>query len=273
MACPAPFSSAAKLLRMRFRLRSLLAIVLLFGLGLGWWRDRAQVAMRLDLRERQVRLLQMKMSRRPNLVAASNPHLATSDTLIGFVETASDDEFRKQNWGQFASSEIADQSVVSLANLLGSRSEATRRHAVWLLGQVGRKRRPPTINPVPSLICALYDPSSRVRAEAIYALGGYGRLAREALPHLEKLANCEQAEDALWATRAVKEIDASIDIGPRLRELLLCGKPGVRRTVALLLPDHLPFAEAQEMLLEEYEKETDDATRDVLAQAMNKISE
>src|SRR5262245_10398752 len=209
MARAARWMNVAHLLRMRFRLRSLVAVVLLIGLGLGWWRDRTELATRLDLRQRQVRLMQMQLTRPPTFGRSGNPYLATPDKLIGFLEVAGNDELQKQNWEAFAHSEIADQSVVPLASLLSSRSEATRRHAAWLLGQLGRKRRPPMVDPVPSLICALYDSSPRVRAEAIYALGGHGRLAREALPHLEKIASRDHADEALSATRAVKEIDAS----------------------------------------------------------------
>jgi len=160
-----------------------------------------------------------------------------------------------------------------LTELLRSKRALSRQHAAWLLGQVGRKRKPLPIDPIPSLIAALRDPSPRVRAEVIYAIGGFGRLAERALPDVEKIMEQEQGVDALWATRAAKEIDASKDIRPRLRELLRAGEADVRRNVAQLVPDNFPRDEARQLLIEEYERDTDGDTREILAQAMNKVGE
>jgi HEAT repeat protein len=126
---------------------------------------------------------------------------------------------------------------------------------------------------VPALIALLDDDSDRVRTETSYALGGYGSLARDALPKLQEIMHRGRGADALWATRAVKEIDPATDIGPRLRELFLTGERGVRHNIASWLPEHLPQDEARDLLLAQYQRETDLETREILAQAMNKVKE
>ena len=257
----------------RFRLQTLLLLMVPLAAGLGWWRDRAQLAARLDLRERQVRQLQEENEKlnRPR-VGPSMPYRST-EALITFLKTATEDEFKERTWSLLADSELGLKSVAALAELLKSPKPEVRHHAAWLIGQIGRKRKPPDQAAVPALIALLEDESDRVRAEAIYALGGYGSLAREALPHLQKIMHQEMSSDALWAMRAVKEIDPATDIGPRLRELFLTGERGVRHNVAPWLPEHLPPDEARDLLLAQYQRETDQETREVLAQAMNKVKE
>jgi HEAT repeat protein len=257
----------------RFRLQTLLLLMVPVAAGLGWWRDRVQLAARLDLRERQVRQLQADNERlnRPR-VGPSMPY-RTTEALVAFLKSATEAEFKEHTWSLLADSELGLRSVKALADLLKSPKPEVRHHAAWLIGQIGRKRKPPGQAAVPALIALLDDDSERVRAEAIYALGGYGSLAKEALPRLQKIMHRDSSADALWAMRAVKEIDPATDIGPRLRELFLTGERGVRHNVAPWLPDHLPSDEARDLLLAQYERETDQETREVLAQAMNKVKE
>jgi HEAT repeat protein len=257
----------------RFRLQTLLLLMVPLAALLGWWRDRVQLAARLDMRERQVRQLQEQIERQAGKLVGPSMPFRSPEALVAFLKTASEDEFKKHTWSLLANSEVGVESVGPLAGLLNSPKAETRHHAAWLLGQIGRKRKPPDENPVPDLIALLDDESERVRAEAIYALGGYGSLAKEALPRLQTIMHQEKNADALWALRAVKEIDPDTDIGPRLRELFLTGERGVRHNIAPWLPDQLPSDEARELLLAQYQRETDQETREILAQAMNKVKE
>lgn len=257
----------------RYRLQTLLLLMVPLACGLSWWRDRAQLAVRLDMRERQVRQLQEENEKlnRPR-VGPSMPFRST-EAMVTFLKTATDEEFHDHTWSLLADSELGLRSVGALAELLKSPKPEVRHHAAWLIGQIGRKRKPPDQAAVPALTALLDDESERVREEAIYALGGYGTLAKEALPHLQKVMQQKPSADALWAMRAVKEIDPATDIGPELRELFLTGERGVRHNVAPWLPDHLPSDEARDLLLAQYQRETDQETREILAQAMNKVKE
>jgi hypothetical protein len=72
---------------------------------------------------------------------------------------------------------------------------------------------------------------------------------------------------------AIKEISPAEDIGPRLRELFLTGEKNVWKNVAFRLPDNLPPGEAKQLLMAKAERETDAESREILAQAMNKLKE
>ena len=260
-----------------FRLRTMLLLMVPVAVGLGWWRDRVRFESLLDMRERQVRQLRTELQN-ARLNARKDPYVpfATIDEMIEFLQVATEQEFKQKNWSAFAKSDLAVHAVGPLTRLLGTSDSADsvqRHHAAWVLGQIGRNRRPPDVVPVPALMALLDDESDRVRAEAIYALGGYGSLAKPAPPHLDQIMHGPNGPDALWAARAVQEIDRTIDIGPRLRELFLTSERGVRHSIALLLPDHLSPVEARQFLATQYERETDHQTREILAQAMNKVKE
>jgi len=258
---------------LRFRLQTMLLLMVPVAVGLSWWRDHVQLASRLDMRERQVRQLQKEHEERIGLRVAPSLPFKTVEALLEFLKVATEEEFKKHSWSALADSPLGVQAVGPLAKLLRTPNADTRINAAWLLGQIGRKRKPPDVDPIPALITLLDDASQQVRSEAIYALGGYGSLAKEARPRLEKIMHGGRGSDALWAARAVKEIDPSTDIGPRLRELFLTGERGIRHNIAPWLPDHLPSAEARQLLISQYERETDQETREVLAQAMNKVKE
>lgn len=157
--------------------------------------------------------------------------------------------------------------------MVSSPNEATRHHAAWLIGWVGNKKRPLPYDPVPALVAAVNDPSSRVRGESLFALQHFGPLAAAALPALRKRMKQDQSHDAFMAALAVKQIDPQTDIGPRLRELFLAGDKHVWRNVATHLPAHLPPAEARQLLLAKSQAETNTQAREILAMALNKIKE
>ena len=107
----------------------------------------------------------------------------------------------------------------------------------------------------------------------MYALSQFGPLASAALPRLHEIATRDLSHDAYMALLAIKEIDPREGIGPRLREFFLSGEKGVRANAATRLPDHLPAAEAREILMAQYERESNDEMRSIIAQAMNRIKE
>jgi HEAT repeat protein len=255
----------------RFRLQTMFLLTAILAVCFAWQRDRRDLVSQLDLRQRQVHQLQTELEERRQSKVSYGRYLTTPEALVAFLQTASEAEFKKRDWNAFAISDDADDSVGPLIGLLASRREVTRRHAAWLLGQIGRKRKPPFIDPVPALVQSLDDGSSAVRAEVMYALGGHGRLARQALPRLKAMMDSATADDVLWSTRAVKEIDPDTNIGPRLYKLFVNGDSSIRRSVAPLLADNLPHDEARQILMAHYRDETDSDTREVLAQVMNKI--
>jgi hypothetical protein len=256
---------------MRFRLSTLLILILALAIGLGWWRDHTTQARRLDLQSRQIKQLQQQVDVRTGVFVSSNIRFKTPEQLVEFVKRARDDEFNREDWSAWGNSYVAEQSVAQLAELASFPNDDTRLHAVWLLGLIGRNKRPLKADPIAALLGALDDPSSRVRANAFHAIGQFGPLATEALPKLREIMRRDQSQDAYFATMAIKEINPSEDIGFRLRELFLMGEKGVWKNVAFRLPDNLPPGEAKQLLLAKAELETDAESRETLAQAMNKI--
>jgi len=258
---------------MRFRLRTLMIVLAFVAMGLAWWRDHAAHSARLDLQSRQIKQLQRQVDERTGFFVSSNIRFKTPEQLVEFVKRAGDDEFQREDWSAWGNSYVAEQSVAPLVELVSFPIEDTRQHAAWLLGGIGRKKRPLKVDPIPALLRALDDSSSRVRAEASYAIGQFGPLATEALPRLREIMGRDQSHDAYLATMAIKEINPSEDIGPRLRELFLVGENNVWKNVAFRLADNLPPAEARRLLLAKGEREKDSEAREILAQAMNRVKE
>lgn len=262
---------SSRLPRFRFRVQTILLLTLSVGLGLAWWRDRAQLSSRLEMRDRQVRQLQRQLDERSIGGAFfSNLRFKTPEELAEFLEVATEEEFLGEDWSMFAGSFVADQSIGKLVELTKSPRELTRKHAVQLLAWIGKHKRPPQPDPIPALIAAIDDPS--LQTQAIIALGHYGSVAQAALPRLQEIMHSDQF-DAFFATMAVKDIDPSENIGPRLRELFMSDSVFMRQNVASHLPDHLPTEDARRLLEAQYERETDDSVREVLAMALNKITD
>jgi len=257
----------------RFSVLTLLLLTLVVALGMAWWRDHRQMSSTNDLQARQIRKLQQQVDEQHNVFVGNLTtfRLKNAEDLVQFVEKATDQEFHSENWGPFGNSHVANQSVPLLLKLLDSPQESTRIRALTLFAWMGRAKRPPEVDPIPKLISLLENPSSRTRTSAMWALGKNGRNAKDALPSLKAIMERDISHNSYCATMAVEEIDAAIDIGPRLRELFLHGNNIMRQNVAFRLPDHLPAKEAREILSAQYERETDNEVRESLAQAMNKV--
>jgi hypothetical protein len=243
------------------------------GLGLAWWRDRTRLSSSLDLRDRQITQLQRQLDERGVSIVSANIRFKSPQELVEFVSRATEMEFEQEDWSAFGGSYVADQSIEQLADLLSSPRGATRHHAAWLLGLIGQKKRFPSVDPISALVAVLDDPSSRVRVEALSALRQFGPLADSALSRLREVMDRDQSTEALLAALAIKQIEPATEIGPRLRELFLQGDVITRMNVMWHLPDHLPPAEAKQLLEAQYQRETDESVRQALAQAMNKVKE
>jgi hypothetical protein len=262
---------------MRYRLRTLLIAVMLTCIGLAWWRDRTRLVADLRLGEHRIRLLQRDLfiERQNGLPVASKLRFKTPNEAIAFLRSCHthDDIVRNlDDWNAFGDSTIADDTIGPLSELLAtSQNKEVRQFTIWLLGQIGRKKQPPRVDPVPALMAALDDSSSNVRAQAMDTLSKYGSLANAALPRLLEIMHRDRGHDAFLATLAVSAIDSREDVRPRLLELFKIA--GVRGNVAHCLPEFFPPTEAKRMLTAQYEVETDNSTREMIAEAMNKIKE
>jgi hypothetical protein len=261
---------------MQYRLRTLLILIVPIAVGLAWWRDRSQLSSRLALREEQIRVLQrdLAIERQLGVPIFTGFRFKTASEMIEYINTcATDDDFQREAWGNFGNSDVVDGAVGQLVDVLGSSNEAKRYFTVFLVGEIGHKKRPLDFDPVPALIGLLDDPSLRVRANTYSAIGKFGSLAKSTLPRLREIMRRDLSHDAFLATLAVKEVDASEEIGTRLRELFFSNEQGVRCNVAHSIPDHVPANEARDFLMAEYERATDKVVRECIAEAMNKIKE
>ena len=258
---------------MQYRLRTLLITVTAIGVMLAWWLDHKRLSSHLRMREQQIGQLQRQVSQRTGYFLAPGIRFKTPDELVAFLKDGSDDDFVREEWGGWIGSHLSEQAVPQLIELLRYPNEDTRRHAAILLGWIGQKKCPSISDPIPALISAMDDSSRIVRVESTNAIRKYGPLAKEALPRLRQDMLRDNSYDAFKATLAVKDIDRTADIGPRLRDLFLAGEKGVRENVASYLPDHLPAAEAKQILMAQYERETSQEMQAALAQAMNKVKE
>src|SRR5687767_3752110 len=113
---------ATSRIRFRFGVRALLWLTIVTALALAWWRDHRELSWRLDLRERQIRQLHARLERQGQpqrtigLVFASPQHLAQ------FVDAAEERDFKNKNWSTLGYSELGDDSLGPLTELLQAKN-------------------------------------------------------------------------------------------------------------------------------------------------------
>src|SRR5882724_8561242 len=171
---------------MQFRLRTLLILIAIVGVGLAWWRDRSQLSSRLELREQQIRVLQGNLQSeryRGISVAMRSPFTSVEETIEFFKSCKTEADLDAVGgWDAFICSSVADKAAGPLAKVVGELSGdvPTRQFVIWLVGEIGRKKHPLSIDPVPELIALLDNPSLDIRGQAMDSLAKYGSLAQAA---------------------------------------------------------------------------------------------
>jgi HEAT repeat protein len=231
------------------------------------------------LQAQQIRVLKRDLDHERQMgipIAMQSPFKSAEEAVKFFKLCKTEADLHKvADWNAFISSSIADEAAAPLAKAVVDLpgDDATRQKAIWLIGEIGRKKRPLPHSPVPELIALLDHPTPAVRRQAMDSLAKFGSLAQAALPRLRQIMQRDLRADALFAAVAAKEINPSEEIGPQLYALYSSAEEDLRVNAAIQISKYLPPAEAKQFLTAQYELTTDRNMRESIAEAMNKINE
>jgi len=224
-------------IRLRFSLGSLLLIVVIIAMSLGWWLDHSRLERELINVQTRMAARELLAKEQEKLKAVSGgygrgfgqgysgsvePTKTRFQTVGEFIEALRDTvdwyEFQDEMI-PFAQSAVADANVASLVVLFKDPKPEVRKRAVYTVGYIPQQAE----TTVPAIIQLLQDPDLGVRDHAAMALGQLGTKARSALPALREVLNRELSLVAARSAGSIFQIDPSIDVEPRLQELLRNG--------------------------------------------------
>lgn len=288
--------------RLQVGLRSLLYIVLLAAIGLGWFRDHRQMEVErlrrpLELAICEEQIVDMTQRLLPDFFAYGRysvwpPTKRTPEQLfpwkaVEFLDLlhslpldnpmiqgiSSEHEFEV-----FASmiirspDDVYDEAITGM--FLFSRSEDSnvrRGMAVAMRKELDDPRN--RIEPyrgriTQELILLLNDAAPDVRREAMLAL--VGAEAREALESLRSIASNQEDPIAIHAAIAVAEIDPTPHSVREVKELIVRRQEEWTDAVTKL-PSLLSATEAESFLRGQYAEAKDDADRRVFVKAINDV--
>jgi hypothetical protein len=257
-------------------------MVLLAALGMGWLMDHRQLNARLRESE-----LQMEIQGR--VVAALKEQLkfrsgsmqtlyfwASADEFIEELKFNTDeDSFLDKAPSLSRANEVVfDEAVRQVIGLLKDENETTKQRSITTLRFLqtsvpGRLERHADAA-VTEMLPLLDDPSEVVVFTTIFALQQFGPAARPALDGLRKRMDDNGDHCAPFAAIAIAHIDPSIEIGPRLIELVKLKHPSWY-TAACHLSEYVPSTVARQVLTELYDGMKTEAERNALTQAMTRI--
>ncbi len=173
-----------------------------------------------------------------------------------------------------ADSTVLDESVQQLLGLIDSPEEEIRIRAVItlrFLQELGNDRMQRHAEAAANKLAALLEDSSTdVVGETLYALKSFGSASSPALGNLNHKMMNDEEWYAPGAALAVHAIDPSVDIGPRLIELITSEHPNWY-TAAFHLPKHVPAERARQVLTALFERMKSEGDRNAVIQALNQI--
>jgi len=251
---------------LQFSLRSLFLLFLIVALVLGWWIDRRRLTKRIELREKQIWLLEQ-----PKGMAGPTEQnrFASADEFLQVLRSARNENEFLDAAGPFAATDVAIEALPGLRDLLRDPDPEIRSRSLTVLAWMGRR----AARAVPEVIPLLEDESPLVRGNAMWMLGECGDAARDALPALRRRMLDDDSPEAGFATATVSKIDSSAEVGDRLCQLLHNKLPANRWTAAQYLPDHVEASVARRLLEARHEIEDDPTTRDIIAMSLNRLGQ
>jgi hypothetical protein len=260
----------------RIQLRDLFWLMLVVGLGLTWWLDRSRIQNRSEMYASQVAGLQRLVNERSGFTIRSLAFEGSDQEYIAALrKPKSEETFYEQTRSLSEADEGLIQATVPqiIALLNDPDDEVRRRSAIALrfLHELSpAKVAPSAATSVDGLIPLLDDTNTTVVVETIITLGSLGPAARPALERLQRRAADDEDFYAARAAMAVHEIDPSVNIGPRLVELVKQKHPDWL-TIAFYLPRYVPADEAKELLTAMYDSSDNKSDRQRLVNALNQV--
>ena len=271
----------------RFTLRSILWVTVVFALGLAWFVDHVRLQSRLgDLSARsdvqrdeieQLRLrldtLQRERDRRLTLYWWSN-----ADEFIDALK-------KTEHGGDFAEMAVSlsrcedsvlRESLLRLIDLTDAQDARIRNRAVQAIAIVHQQHPERMVDFEPRVVSALIpmidDENQPASVAAIRLLGKLGPSATGAMDALRARMVDNTHYSSPYAAHALATIDPNVDVGPWLIECIQERMP--KRSwiaAAQVLGDHVGKAEAREILTEAYQQAENERERKSLLNVLNRI--
>lgn len=251
----------------QFGLGSVLVVVLISAILLGWWRTVVQLRQaesQLDeiLRSRQIAVEDVMAQPSPlDVLKPQREAPETADEFIAALRQADD-------WTRFEidivrpviDSTLADEAAPQLIPLLQSPDSGVRERTLFVLGEMKRHAD----LSVPAIIPLLHDEHVNVRFCAAAALGRLEENARDAVPALLHEMHDDQSPIAAWSGIMLKRIDESVETEPRMLDLLFNGTAN-NRDRAIEWVRHKGTPEALNALVQAHRTESDPKIRNRMA--------
>jgi len=249
-------------------IKSALFLVLLIGLGLGWWSDRGRLARELadseiqrEIQDRQIGILRQTVSSR--LIRPSPPTydlrgpFTTPDHFIERVRSIQSDA---KTW----TTPLADAgrnyeaTVTKLLFLLEDADPNARHNACKVLREQYRhrsrwrieKHSERVVRDIAEML-KLSDPAGAVTREAIELLAIIGKDLGTIKAALSPIMEDDKHPQAVTATIAWGKVFPRVDVAPRLTELIYAENVEWE-SAAIALLDHRSAQEVRKILVEFY---------------------
>jgi HEAT repeat protein len=269
----------------RFGLRSVLVAVFVVGIVLAWWVDRSRLReevrraqLQNEIYERQFVVLQrrLKEAHSRGFWQTARPPGPTADAILEHLKSDIDDDLFLQVAPRLSDADDTEAAaaIPRMLVLLEDERPDTRRRAVILL-RFFQQESPERMQPhaeqvVAALIPLIEDDNTSVKGETILTFRYFGATAAPAVSALRRHMDDDESSYAPLAARSIHRIDPSVDIGPRLIELVE-RKHRNWYSAACELPKHVEPERARAVLTRLYDSMEKESDRKAVIEAMTQI--
>ncbi|MFN3150419.1 HEAT repeat domain-containing protein [Bremerella sp.] len=269
----------------QLKISSMLFLLLLVGMALGWWSDHARLTQQLTDsevdREIQEKLLALNKPRKtPRYIPIRSPQYFAAESPEHFIEQTRNHRstINASYWGDSLrwAKEDFDVIVPMTCLLLTDPNEIVRRNACLVLreqyGKGSDDRMKPHNEQVVSQLRTLLhrdDATGEDARLAIELLTAMGPPAAPAHAELRQIMEDDQHLQAVSATMAMGKILQS-DVSPRLVELIEANNPDWERAANSLL-EFRTEDEVRDVLKQFYASRQTEAERDEVISAIHHL--
>jgi len=255
----------------RFHLRDLFFITVIVAMAIGWWLDQRRTASRSQLYELQIARLQSELSEAIRSHSFPQPEVhsrfATAEEFVSVLDPHVDWYDFQDELALFKKSSSAAAAVPLLIERLKDENVEVRTRALSALGVLKQQSE----QSVPAIVPHLNDAHANAAWHAAAALGEFGPEAAVAIDALQTKFYDDNSPIATHAGLMLKQIDSSVELGPRLIALIHSPIRENRWRAVVALPDHVDRRRAEMALSKLFEDEQDKDIRTMIADALNRF--
>ncbi len=261
-------------------IKSALLLLLMIGVCLGWWSDRARLVQELakseierEIQDRQIEIFrQIPVRGRGTYKSYFENPFTTPEAFIGGVRNGPNSLCPMSD-----ARGAYDETLVMLLSLLSEPDPKVRRNACMVLQEQYRaevrwriEKHNPNVDKHLIDMLELSDPDGPDTRAAIELLGIIGQDAEQAIAELLPIMRNDGHPQAVFATVAVSQIHPQTDPVARLIEVVHADNSEWEEAVINLL-DHLSQDEVKDLLVEFYATRQKEADRDAVVDLINRL--